>query len=586
MPDCSPAARRLADAGRCVFLFSVFWAWPWYYPVAMAKDVLQLLTVVGVALGVAVAPRAAAPTDLTVRLTDYAVLPITGALDGTTNNAGSLARINFMRREPSTRSGRFWINDLNGPLYILGADKKAVKYLDFNGRGLNTGLFDRLPTETGLASGFISFEFDPDYVRNGRFYTIHVEDVTLPGSLVPDNTSVPGLVIKDYRPTAAIPTPGKSDHEAIVIEWTDKNVSNTTLEGTARELMRVQLNSRIHPMGDLAFNPTARQGDPDWRVLYIACGDGGSGEQQNEMRLNPQRLDTMVGKILRIIPDLSEHTSTSTVSENGRYRIPRDNPYTEVPGARKEIWANGLRNPHRLTWDVDPANPSNNHLIATVIGLRTWETVVIVRKGANYGYSQREGSEALLPDNTIAQIPDPDTIPVYVSDTVTRGTAVPRYPVIEYKHGPDALGDAIAGGVVYRGSAIPELRGKFVFGDTTTGHVWYADINDMIAADDDDPRTLAQMHEVHVAWDDPADDPNRGAQIYSTMFPIVEAAYHARGGKSLHLPGKAASAPDGRVDLRFALDRQGELYFLTKSDGTIRAVTSVLAGGSASSPAR
>ena len=557
----------------------------------MTKAITGLLVMTGL---VAVA---AAPANLTLRLTDYATLPITGALDGTTNNTGSLARINFMRQEPSNPSGRsstparrtpqaaqgrFWVNDLNGPLYILGADKKAIKYLDFNGRGTNTGLFDRLPTENGLASGFISFEFDPDYPRNGRFYSIHVEDITLPGSLVPDNTAFPALSVTDYRPTPPITTPGQFDHEAIVIEWTDTNISNTTFEGTARELMRVQLNSRIHPMGDLAFNPAARPGDPDWRVLYIACGDGGSGEQQTEARLNPQRLDTQVGKILRIIPDLSEQTSTSTVSDNGRYRIPRDNPFVDVPGARKEIWANGLRNPHRLTWDMDPANRSNNHLIATVIGLRTWETVVVIRRGANYGYSQREGTEALLGDNTMAKIPDPDTIPLFVSDTVTRGAVVPRYPVIEYKHGPDALGDAIAGGVVYRGRAIPELRGKFIFGDTTTGHVWYADVNEMIAADDDNPTTLATMHEVQVAWDDPADKPNRGAQTFSTMFPIVEAGYHARGGKSAHLPGKAASAPNGRVDLRFAIDRQGELYFLTKSDGTIRRVTAVAGADSPS----
>jgi hypothetical protein len=546
----------------------------------MAKDIARMTRTFALIFATAIVARAMAPEDLTLRLTDYAVMPITGALDGTTNNAGSLARINFMRQAPGQR--RFWVNDLNGPLYILDADKKPVKYLDFNGRGTNSGLFDRLPTENGLASGFISFEFDPDYARNGRFYTIHIEDVTLPGSLVPDPSSTPGLVVTGYRPTPAIPTPGTSDHEAVVIEWTDTNISNTTFEGTARELMRVQLNSRIHPMGDLAFNPTAREGDPDWRVLYIACGDGGSGEQTNEQRLNPQRLDTMVGKILRIIPDLKEQTSTSTVSENGRYRIPRDNPFVDVSGARKEIWALGLRNPHRLIWDADPANPSNTHLFATVIGLRTWETVVIIRKGANYGYSQREGTETLLADNTIAKIPDPDTIPLYVSDTITRGTVAPRYPVIEYKHGPDALGDAIAGGVIYRGSALPQLRGKFIVGDTTTGHVWYADVNDMIAADDDKPDTIAKMREVQIAWDDAGDNPDRGVQAYSTMFPVVEAAYHARGGKSVHLPGRATSAPNGRVDLRFAIDRQGEIYFLTKSDGVIRVVTAATIGSSTS----
>jgi glucose/arabinose dehydrogenase len=64
--------------------------------------------------------------------------------------------------------------------------------------------------------------------------------------------------------------------------------------------------------------------------------------------MNPQRLDTLLGKILRIVPDLRAHAATSTVRENGRYRIPNDNPFVSVDGARKEIWAAGLRNPHRL----------------------------------------------------------------------------------------------------------------------------------------------------------------------------------------------------------------------------------------------
>ena len=170
-------------------------------------------------------------------------------------------------------------------------------------------------------------------------------------------------------------------------------------------------------MGDLIFNPTARPGDADWRVMYIGCGDGGSGERRTAMRQNPQRLDTLVGKILRIVPDLSLHTETSTVSENGRYRIPNDNPFASIAGAKKEIWAYGLRNPHRLIWDVDPANPSDNHLLAASIGLHSWETVYFVRKGANYGYSEREGTEVLEgPDNTMAKLPAVDEIPVRISE--------------------------------------------------------------------------------------------------------------------------------------------------------------------------
>ena len=292
---------------------------------------------------------------LVLHIKDYATAPMTGSTTGT-GNLGSLARINMLREEPGG-AGRFFVNDLNGPLYIL--DKKTrtfTTYLDFNGRGNRPGLFDKLPFEAGYANGFISFQFDPDYRRNGKFYTIHLEEPAAPGSMLPDATRVPGLNVAGYTPTPPITTPGTIEREAIVIEWTDSNVSNATFEGSARELMRVQLNTRIHPMGDLIFNPTARPGDADWRVLYIGCGDGGSGERRTAMRQNPQRLDTLVGKILRIVPDLALHTTTSTVSENGRYRIPRDNPFASMAGARKEIWASGLRNPHRLTWDVDPAN--------------------------------------------------------------------------------------------------------------------------------------------------------------------------------------------------------------------------------------
>jgi Glucose / Sorbosone dehydrogenase len=516
-----------------------------------------------------------ANTEWALQLTDFAALPITGSPDGAGNNAGSLARINFLREEPSTR--RFFVNDLTGPLYILDRKTKhATKYLDFDGRGTRPGLFDKLAVENGLASGFISFQFDPDYARNGKFYTIHLEDLWADGSMTPSNTSAPGLALAGYTPSTPIRPPGEVDHEAVLIEWTDSNIANSTFEGTARELMRVQLNSRIHPMGDMIFNPAARRGDPDWRVLYISCGDGGAGDQRtSSIRLNGQRLDTMIGKILRIVPDLTEHVDSSTVSENGRYRVPRDNPFTSIEGARKEIWAYGLRNPHRMSWDVDPSSPANNHLIATVIGWRTWEMTVIIHKGANYGFPLREGNQLFLADGTFGKPTDPDTIPVQVTDTITHGTVKPTYPVLQYGH-TQAGGDAIAGGFVYRGKAVPNLRGKYVFGDISTGRLWYADYSEMLAADDGDPGTLAQIHELGVQWDDPTDAPDRGKQFYPTMFPIVRAAYHSRGGQHADLPGTAALAPSGRVDVRLAVDGGGEFYVLTKSDGMIRLVTGLV----------
>jgi mono/diheme cytochrome c family protein len=275
--------------------------------------------------------------------------------------------------------------------------------------------------------------------------------------------------------------------------------------------------------------------------------------------MNPQRLDTLVGKILRIVPDLREHASTSTLSENGRYRIPSDNPFATLEGARKEIWAYGLRNPHRLAWFVDPARANAPQLLAFNIGLVTWETAVIVKKGANYGYPLREGTNMMSSTNGIGPIPDDDTIPVQVSDTVTRGSVKPTYPVVQYRHAAEG-GDAIASGFVYRGSHVPALKGKLVFGDITTGRVWYAEIADVLAADDGAATTVAGIHEMEAG-----------------LRRLTEDAYRARGGKGQTLPGTAAVSGRGRVDMRFAADDAGELYVLTKSDGMIRKVVGVRA---------
>jgi len=194
--------------------------------------------------------------------------------------------------------------------------------------------------------------------------------------------------------------------------------------------------------------------------------------------------------------------------------------------------------------------------------LHTWESAYIVHKGANYGYPLREGNETLKHDNTTTSLPEADRIPVQVTDSITTGTVNPSYPVLEYPHLKNG-GDAISGGFVYRGSALPFLRGKYVFGDITTGRIWYADLAEMIAADDGKPGTLARIHEMTIRWN---------GETYPTMFAIVEAAYHARGGKDANLPGSSTVSGDGRADIRFAADAAGELYILSKSDGVIREI--------------
>src|SRR5262249_43151351 len=219
-----------------------------------------------------------APAQVTLEIRDYATMPITGLVDGKGNNDSMLARINGVHEEPGGAQ-RLFVNDLNGPLYILDKNTKKTKtYLDFNGREGRPGLFHKLFFEAGYGCGLSAVYFDPDYRRNGKFYTVHIEDPALPGSNGPDNSNFPGFKTSGYTTTPAIATPGPSMYEGVLIEWTDTDTSNDVFEGTARELMRVQLNTRIHPLGDMIFNPTARPGDPEWRVMYIDCGDGGSGE--------------------------------------------------------------------------------------------------------------------------------------------------------------------------------------------------------------------------------------------------------------------------------------------------------------------
>jgi len=140
-----------------------------------------------------------------LRFEDYAQLPITGELDGQ-NTRGQLARVNVLHDEPGGR--RFFVNDLNGPLYILDKQTKQFSvYLDFNGLAGRPGLFPKFTFERNFATGLTNFVFDPDYPRNGVFYTLHMEDPSGAGAPAPKPGAVPGLDLTGYTTTPAVPTP-------------------------------------------------------------------------------------------------------------------------------------------------------------------------------------------------------------------------------------------------------------------------------------------------------------------------------------------------------------------------------------------
>jgi hypothetical protein len=574
-----------------------------------ARPLLRLILAV-----LAISPGVfAATVPVSVRVTDWASMPFSGNVTAGSGNPAYMARINFTKEEPGG-SGRMWTCDLNGNLHVfsrggtpatrsaelLAQARNRTAYLDFNGRSTTTeaaekvnlpnaagtstsqvapdGLFPLFTKANGYANGLVTFEFDPGYPENGKFYTVHIESVSEDGAAerLPVTVKFPGFDTSGYASTPVVnPPSGTPTRQAVLIEWTDTDPANLVFEGSARELLRIGYHNRIHPLGDLTFHPTAQPGDPEWGVMYLANGDGGAGEV-NANKLGPQRLDSLAGKILRIIPDLSRHLETSTLAGNGRYRIPDDNPFAGASfnGARKEIWTLGHRNPHRFVWHVPPAGEPE--LLVAEIGLNGWEEVNRLKAGKNYGYSEREGPQRLTISSSnppaLGALPATDTLPVRLSNLQNfPGSFAPEYPVIAYPH-TAAHGDAIANGFFYRGSAIPALHGKFVFADITTGRLWCCDWNDMVDADDGIPSTLADLQPVSLVWDDPHDSPDDGPVAYERFFEIVEAGYDERGGVDADLPGGASISGTGRADIRLAEDAAGELYVTSKSDGVIRSL--------------
>ena len=142
-----------------------------------------------------------------------------------------------------------------------------------------------------------------------------------------------------------------------------------------------------------------------------------------------------------------------------------------------------------------------------------------MRKGANYGYSEREGDQVLQgPDNTMAALPAVDEIPVRVSDTVTNGTIVPTYPGHRVPAHSRTAATRLPAASSIAGKRCRRCRGKYVFADISTGRIWYADYKEMLAADDGNPATMAAMHDVQLQWEAPGRDPDAVSREYPTRI--------------------------------------------------------------------
>ncbi|GAB3919738.1 PQQ-dependent sugar dehydrogenase [Larkinella terrae] len=259
--------------------------------------------------------------------------------------------------------------------------KTADTYLDITNK-----------VASGGEMGLLGLAFHPDFKQNGYFFVNYTKNN-------PRET-----VIARYKAT-----PGSNKVDAT----------------TETVLFKFEQPYSNHNGGKLAFGPDG--------FLYIAAGDGGSGgDPQN----NGQNLKTMLGKILRI--DVNK-------TDKGNYGIPADNPFVGNASAFPEIYAYGLRNPWRFSFDKE-----TGQLWAGDVGQNTLEEIDIIKKGGNYGWRLKEGQECFNPQNNCNQ-----------------GQLVE--PIHQY---PRAEGVSVTGGVVYRGKSLPDLQGKYIFADFGSGKVW------------------------------------------------------------------------------------------------------------------
>ncbi len=208
------------------------------------------------------------------------------------------------------------------------------------------------------------------------------------------------------------------------------------------------------------------------------------------------------------------------------------------PKTLGEIYAYGFRNAHRLSWDLNDGT-----MFAMDIGMSNIEEVNIVHNGANYGWMKREGywDNGRMHGGTLDQI-------FALPESILKGREKDgfTYPVAIYDHND---GQAISGGFTYHGS-IPQLKGKFIFGDIQRGRLFASDVAAMKKADDGIPETTAPVEEIQLYVKGP-----NGVKQYVTVRDLIE---------------KTNGAAATRADLHLGRSRDGEIFVTSRQDGMIR----------------
>lgn len=343
------------------------------------------------------------------------------------SNKLPLTRITKLDFQPNTEN--LFVLDLRGKLYKM-QDNKPVVYMDM------AKMKPAFINEPGLATGFGSFAFHPQFAKNGLIYTTHTEPA--------------GSAKADFSYADSI----KVSLQWVLTEWKADHPGAAVFSGTGRELFRVNMVTGIHGVQEITFNPLAKPDEEDYGLLYIGIGDGGSAEEGYPfLAHSPEKI---WGTILRINP-------AGKNSANGRYGIPPQNPFAKMQNTKKngEIYAYGFRNPHRITWS------ERGQMLVSNIGHGNIESINLVVKGYDYGWPVREGSFVLHPYGDLNKV-----YPLPPNDSVFHIT----YPVAQYDHDE---GKAISGGFEYTGNAVPKLKGKYLFGDIPTGRLFYINMTDI-----------------------------------------------------------------------------------------------------------
>lgn len=416
-------------------------------------------------------------SQLRIELEEYATIP------PSTDKDVARTRIATMRAHPSGDGTQF-VSDQNGLIYRL-KDGQVNTFLDLR------PLIENFVSVPGLGTGLGSFTFHPDYQKNGLIYLTYTEK--------------PTGTIADYSYADSI----KVALQWVVSEWKVKDVNASVFSGEHRELLRIDVPNVVHGTQDIGFVPDLKKGDPDYGMLYIGTGDGGTTIKKHPELTHDLR--SLLGTIIRIDP-------LGRNSPNGKYGIPANNPFYKNPDpkVRREIWAYGFRNPHRLAWWD---GPKGRVMIETEVGEGNSEEINIVEKGVDYGWNIREGDYAI--DFNHLNSPKP----------VPSGEVGPyRAPFAQYDH---TDGNAISGGYVYEGP-LAALQNKYVFCDIIRGRLLYLDVKKGFT----DP-TIYEMQVV------------QNGEL-TTMKKMV---------------------PTPRLDLRITYDPyKKEMYLMTKGDGKIRKI--------------